>query len=117
MDKQQKRSWPMSGELTRRIKFIENVETKVSGVVQDTPTEIAVRSAKRIEGRVANEEEGRLIGLHFISYQLRFDKDLFVKAHKLTVQDVDGDYDITGHPQILDGGRNRYMQINCRKRV
>ena len=71
--------------------------------------------AKRIDGTPNTEVDDRVLDIHAVRYQLRFDPELFAVAGKLMVRDFDGDFDVMGAPEIL-GGRNRYMHIKAVKR-
>lgn len=109
--------WPRAGEMTSRIEFFENT-TPVSGsgtVKRDSLTSLGEFPAKRMDGNENIDNDGRLVDLSMVSYQLRFNSALFAKGGKLVIRDFDGDYDVRGPLQIL-GGRNRYMQCKAVKR-
>lgn len=107
---------PYAGELNARVEIYENDETKnSSGELIDTEVLVVTRNVKRIDGGGSEIEEGRLQAIGNRKYQMRYDNTIALKASKLFVRDFDGDWQVFGPVQIL-GGRNRYMQLNCRKR-
>nr|WP_299385580.1 hypothetical protein [Allomuricauda sp.] len=108
---------PRSGDMRSRITFFENTTpVSASGVVKDnTLTQITEVSAKRIDDVPGIDDDGRLLDISMVAYQLRFDATLFQKGGAVVIRDFDGDYDAKGGFQLL-GGRKRYMQIKAVKR-
>lgn len=111
------KNWPLAGEMASRITFLENTTpVSASGVVKkDELAEVATVSAKRIDGTGNADDEGRLLDVAMVTYQVRFNSTLFAKGGSLVVRDFDGEYDVKGPFQIV-GGRNRYMQCQAVKR-
>ncbi len=104
------------GQLNRRVSFYEPVTTKNSQQEAiETPSLIGKFSVKRIDAVGGEEEDGRLIGLGVCRYQMRYNSEIFAKASSLFITDDDGDWDIVG-PGIKMEGRNRFMELKCRKR-
>lgn len=105
-----------AGELNRRVSFYETTTTKNSQAeVVETPALIGKFSVKRIDAVGSEEEDGRLIGLGVCRYQMRYNNTIFLKASTLYITDDDGDWDVVS-PGIKMEGRNRYMELKCRKR-
>lgn len=107
----------MAGEMTSRIEFFENI-TPVSDsgtVKRSTLQSLGTHQAKRMDGSPSVDNDDRLLDVSMAIYQMRFDNTLFTKGGKLIVRDFDGDWEVSGPPQVL-GGRNRYMQFKCVKR-
>lgn len=105
-----------SGELSRRVSFYEQNSVKnAQGEVIESPILIGVFSVKRIDSAGSEEEDGRLLGLGICRYQMRYSNLIFAKASTLSITDDDGVWDVIG-PGIKMDGRNRYMELKCRKR-
>lgn len=107
---------PFSGEMNVQVEFFENTEAKnASGELVPTEQTLGKKMAKRTDGSGSENLDGRLEAMGTRNYQLRFDTNIAARASELFIRDVDGDWQVHGPIQLLDG-RNRYMQINCRKR-
>ncbi len=110
--------WPMAGEMTSRIEFFEKTVVKsASGTLvrADEPVSLGVFPAKRIDGNPKAEEDGRVLDVSEIRYQMRFAAELFDRGGDLTVKDFDGEYQVIGSPKVMTG-RRRYMEIKCTQR-
>lgn len=106
-----------AGEMTSRIEFFEKskVRSASGALVDGEPVSLGVYSAKRIGGLPNTEEEGRLLDVSMVRYQMRFIPALFAKGGDMTLNDFDGEYQVIGAPKLMTG-RKRYMEVKCTKR-
>lgn len=102
------------GSLNRRIKIYKTILAENATGEQEEATALFKKvwaSLNDVSG--TEKEEEKIIMLNVRKYTVRFNKELFLNATKMLIEDTDGFYDINAVEML---GRNRFLILKCSKR-